>query len=102
MIRRPPRSPLFPYATLFRSLGAAVAVGVDEVVARGQVGRGHGGGGGAGDRRVAADQRSEEHTSELQSQSNIVCRLLLGKKTTPLASRRHSATARLQAHRVSH
>src|SRR2546427_9575296 len=69
MIRRPPRSTLFPYTTLFRS-------------AR----RGVGGAGGGGcsvprDRRsVPYSRRSEEHTSELQSQSNLVCRLLLEKK----------------------
>src|SRR2546422_7037491 len=74
MIRRPPRSTLFPYTTLFRSALA----------------RGH-----AGDRRVgedasvdavhdvergADDRRSEEHTSELQSRLHLVCRLLLEKK----------------------
>src|SRR5256886_11029683 len=97
MIRRPPRSTLFPYTTLFRSSRL----------------RDHGGGRGSGDRRLgdpcrerpqrepsshaeeqqhrSDDQgphrptrvrvkRSEEHTSELQSQSNIVCRLLLEKK----------------------
>src|SRR2546430_11401136 len=73
MIRRPPRSTLFPYTTLFRSVQLA------------------------GDRRASGDllggplrdadvehlalpHRSEEHTSELQSQSNLVCRLLLEKK----------------------
>src|SRR2546430_4295538 len=67
MIRRPPRSTLFPYTTLFRSLGA------DE-----HGGRASGRRLGTGGRRL--DARSEEHTSELQSQSNIVCRLLLEKK----------------------
>src|SRR2546430_11185394 len=71
MIRRPPRSTLFPYTTLFRS---------------GSVQRGKRGGEG---RNRLADEfragvglrhRSEEHTSELQSQSNLVCRLLLEKK----------------------
>src|SRR2546430_2865989 len=67
MIRRPPRSTLFPYTTLFRSLPGA---GLDEYCRQDvhrQVGR------------VDA-LRSEEHTSELQSQSNLVCRLLLEKK----------------------
>src|SRR2546427_1388799 len=84
MIRRPPRSTLFPYTTLFRSPGAQPA--------------GHGAA--AAPRRGQADRvsrhlripgrpaprggpvraRSEEHTSELQSQSNLVCRLLLEKK----------------------
>src|SRR2546427_9435247 len=62
MIRRPPRSTLFPYTTLFRSR-------------RARCGRHPGC---HPDRRVL--RRSEEHTSELQSQSNLVCRLLLEKK----------------------
>src|SRR2546430_3590139 len=89
MIRRPPRSTLFPYTTLFRSsflvlarrrddagyLGRAdvgrvgAQVLVDEASAQGDQGSGTEPGG-----------RSEEHTSELQSQSNLVCRLLLEKK----------------------
>src|SRR2546430_13389049 len=70
MIRRPPRSTLFPYTTLFRSAAARTEVVVGDEVAR-QL------------RRLlllGARQRSEEHTSELQSQSNLVCRLLLEKK----------------------
>src|SRR2546427_4657445 len=88
MIRRPPRSTLFPYTTLFRSRLA----------------------GGQGDRRARLEpglkpaqereaeprhdaSRSEEHTSELQSQSNLVCRLLLEKKKkknrTSHASHKH-------------
>src|SRR2546430_6936785 len=72
MIRRPPRSTLFPYTTLFRSLrGAGDQPGdVDELD------RGRNDLLGPGDRQA----RSEEHTSELQSQSNLVCRLLLEKK----------------------
>src|SRR3989475_5828385 len=81
MIRRPPRSTLFPYTTLFRSPSrprrqqaipphrekdARLAVLEDE-----QHGR---------HRNDRAQGRSEEHTSELQSQSNLVCRLLLEKK----------------------
>src|SRR5688572_31376410 len=82
MIRRPPRSTLFPYTTLFRSplwdrppwkaLNYKDSVELDRV-----------------DVEVPADlawcrseERSEEHTSELQSQSNLVCRLLLEKKKT--------------------
>src|SRR6266567_1836230 len=64
MIRRPPRSTLFPYTTLFRS----------EPLRHGR--RGHQ----EGPRDLLRRQRSEEHTSELQSQSNLVCRLLLEKK----------------------
>src|SRR3712207_6879444 len=85
MIRRPPRSTLFPYTTLFRSR-AAVACWRDRAVAaqddnRGDGRRGvrqeHGGGYGGGAARLA---RSEEHTSELQSRQYLVCRLLLEKK----------------------
>src|SRR2546427_8047834 len=79
MIRRPPRSTLFPYTTLFRS-GANGFVGgrlVARLCADGHAVVGaRGPDGGA----AAAPGRSEEHTSELQSQSNLVCRLLLEKK----------------------
>src|SRR2546430_7999160 len=68
MIRRPPRSTLFPYTTLFRSEERTFRIVF--------VAEGHGAGGTETDN---AD-RSEEHTSELQSQSNLVCRLLLEKK----------------------
>src|SRR6266571_4533408 len=64
MIRRPPRSTLFPYTTLFRPAGD----------------RRSGGDLGTGHARVRRRQRSEEHTSELQSHVNLVCRLLLEKK----------------------
>src|SRR2546426_8396592 len=85
MIRRPPRSTLFPYTTLFRShggrslsLGGAPADGGGRRV-RHRAPRGAPNG---RDARAAADQalRSEEHTSELQSPCNLVCRLLLEKK----------------------
>src|SRR2546430_5241403 len=85
MIRRPPRSTLFPYTTLFRSLlrravtqerahdvhlrvagGGVAARGVNRLEDQGTL--------------HDAEPRSEEHTSELQSQSNLVCRLLLEKK----------------------
>src|SRR5688572_32800581 len=78
MIRRPPRSTLFPYTTLFRSLGSRVAVHRDVrelVVAEARLQLLIG-----GEQRLARPHRSEEHTSELQSQSNLVCRLLLEKK----------------------
>src|SRR2546430_11102733 len=74
MIRRPPRSTLFPYTTLFRSrsnsLNRAPSMGWDTTSFV------------SGD-LSAVEARSEEHTSELQSQSNLVCRLLLEKKTIP-------------------
>src|SRR2546430_9178467 len=78
MIRRPPRSTLFPYTTLFRSQHANVRR--VEMLVRGEE---HAVAVAAAVREVAepADgERSEEHTSELQSQSNLVCRLLLEKK----------------------
>src|SRR2546430_7595513 len=66
MIRRPPRSTLFPYTTLFRSRGRRPPVSCRRVTSTAS--------------RPARTPRSEEHTSELQSQSNLVCRLLLEKK----------------------
>src|SRR5688572_31622292 len=77
MIRRPPRSTLFPYTTLFRSLRAVAGAVRHEVS-----GQSAGGWRAAGRRAIAPATRlrSEEHTSELQSQSNLVCRLLLEKK----------------------
>src|SRR3712207_9529163 len=102
MIRRPPRSTLFPYTTLFRSVGAVRLAALDAVAPTGEVSLGHGARGRdepgqvregvqpveeallrhtdrglrvrrAGARRVA--ERSEEHTSELQSRQYLVCRL---------------------------
>src|SRR5256886_10463990 len=64
MIRRPPRSTLFPYTTLFRSRAQPIDVDPEQPPGTGP----------------ALLERSEEHTSELQSQSNLVCRLLLEKK----------------------
>src|SRR2546426_6103441 len=75
MIRRPPRSTLFPYTTLFRSLDGTTSgrehlrATASRVLGSGLLRRGSGGG-----------DRSEEHTSELQSPCNLVCRLLLEKK----------------------
>src|SRR2546430_11498157 len=100
MIRRPPRSTLFPYTTLFRSAdsprrlrhtdgagyhpgdGAKCAQGISERCPAG------------GD--LGCHTRSEEHTSELQSQSNLVCRLLLEKKKITLSYQ--SATYALTQH----
>src|SRR2546430_13386825 len=92
MIRRPPRSTLFPYTTLFRShdkhfkiwgphcvVGTPDADVVDELAPRPgdyQIAKKHY----SGFSGTRLDARSEEHTSELQSQSNLVCRLLLEKK----------------------
>src|SRR2546430_5714810 len=93
MIRRPPRSTLFPYTTLFRSRTGGVSTGAvrTAIVRCGGVGLGDG----AGAVRTAIvrcggvgfGDRSEEHTSELQSQSNLVCRLLLEKKKNTLKSK---------------
>src|SRR2546430_7355754 len=83
MIRRPPRSTLFPYTTLFRSplsnrqsaAGSSVSRfgGLTALTA-------HWGSAAFQPASSPRDERSEEHTSELQSQSNLVCRLLLEKK----------------------
>src|SRR5256885_6193851 len=94
MIRRPPRSTLFPYTTLFRSRGGArVVVAVDGFTSllvervsrvaldplRALLERGEGPG--VAEREIERRRRrSEEHTSELQSPCNLVCRLLLEKK----------------------
>src|SRR2546430_8449116 len=72
MIRRPPRSTLFPYTTLFRSLIAAPTATPQSPAARKSSNNSKG--------KFSNGCRSEEHTSELQSQSNLVCRLLLEKK----------------------
>src|SRR5258708_28692926 len=87
MIRRPPRSTLFPYTTLFRSLCCAYAAGNRWAADDGApVARHRGVRAGASGQRAAElrrrdrHQRSEEHTSELQSPDHIVCRLLLEKK----------------------
>src|SRR5260370_25209502 len=98
MIRRPPRSTLFPYTTLFRShdvegsvIGARTAPRRSPTVAlrhplllapqQDNTGPGH------TVSRGARRWRSEEHTSELQSHLNLVCRLLLEKKNTPICRR---------------
>src|SRR2546430_12531713 len=77
MIRRPPRSTLFPYTTLFRSSAHIRSNGEWQ-----SKGVGHSRKGNSGFLALAVTSyfRSEEHTSELQSQSNLVCRLLLEKK----------------------
>src|SRR2546427_6663321 len=76
MIRRPPRSTLFPYTTLFRSEAG------DQLLCLGERPVDHGplASREPDTRALRARLRSEEHTSELQSQSNLVCRLLLEKK----------------------
>src|SRR2546430_10271432 len=120
MIRRPPRSTLFPYTTLFRSFGVHVGDLLElkralerhgEVVPPAEiedVARPHHALGDALDfgrlREHPRDQiRSEEHTSELQSQSNLVCRLLLEKKKSgPIAPPSHLPRRRKRHDRPSH
>src|SRR2546422_7435692 len=85
MIRRPPRSTLFPYTTLFRSHDCVAKGRVGGGAGRFEAGRGHGGDAEHGGRLRSRVQlllglRSEEHTSELQSRLHLVCRLLLEKK----------------------
>src|SRR5437867_9524668 len=87
MIRRPPRSTLFPYTTLFRSRRQRVCA----VVAR----RGFGHHLGCGPAHGQSLDRSEEHTSELQSPYDLVCRLLLEKKKNKKTKRsKHQAYSR--------
>src|SRR2546422_7651327 len=102
MIRRPPRSTLFPYTTLFRSASDAAA-------AHGRSPRrDHGppplrGAGDHEDRLVrpsrgaGAPRRSEEHTSELQSRLHLVCRLLLEKKKKTTDEKRSRQSTRIQS-----
>src|SRR2546429_3622116 len=96
MIRRPPRSTLFPYTTLFRS----ACKGAFHDVSSTTLYRGHAD-------PQSCSERSEEHTSELQSRLHLVCRLLLEKKkpqfpTAPVQSKRHanppSSCRQLQLH----
>src|SRR5258705_1963163 len=100
MIRRPPRSTLFPYTTLFRSLGLPNADGV--LILNAMPGSPAAQSGirfgdiavGLNSRPVAnMTERSEEHTSELQSLRHLVCRLLLEKKNTWSLSNTRDATS---------
>src|SRR2546430_13705423 len=85
MIRRPPRSTLFPYTTLFRSFLQRLGT-TDGNVRRDVEMQPLCGFGKDGRYMLHLQGRSEEHTSELQSQSNLVCRLLLEKKQTSTSS----------------
>src|SRR2546430_5780486 len=110
MIRRPPRSTLFPYTTLFRSAVAKftqadlqggkvlfVQDGTPAKVASFDVVVADRSGGTSGAAQSVKVSRSEEHTSELQSQSNLVCRLLLEKKKKQRQARASQAVVALPA-----
>src|SRR2546425_7855463 len=98
MIRRPPRSTLFPYTTLFRSVASVtkplnvVMSAADPTITAEQLAE-------AGVKRIsvggALSRRSEEHTSELQSLAYLVCRLLLEKKKKKLGQRKRSTRQRI-------
>src|SRR2546430_11503730 len=90
MIRRPPRSTLFPYTTLFRSQCALPRPRVRRLDVHVDLSF-------ASHAQVPGGDRSEEHTSELQSQSNLVCRLLLEKKKKNLIYK----TSSIQRHKRS-
>src|SRR5260221_6148020 len=89
MIRRPPRSTLFPYTTLFRSAHAARQRGAADHDGGDRIELVHDAHAG-----LAGDGRSEEHTSELQSHSDLVCRLLLEKKKIDVDALKISLHAR--------
>src|SRR5256885_13037463 len=83
MIRRPPRSTLFPYTTLFRSINNQTGlIGLQP----------------EGEDSCVLAQRSEEHTSELQSPCNLVCRLLLEKKKNTCSRRHTHCSTSITAH----
>src|SRR5438477_7583065 len=90
MIRRPPRSTLFPYTTLFRSRSGR------RTCARGLASLGVGFG-----EAALGSKRSEEHTSELQSHVNLVCRLLLEKKKIAATLRRSLRRAQTRQRRLA-
>src|SRR5437016_7048913 len=98
MIRRPPRSTLFPYTTLFRSFrgGSRAGTAGDRIPPGRRPEGGFATDVGLVRRRCAsaANQRSEEHTSELQSLTNLVCRLLLEKKKKNKNQRQHMTKLR--------
>src|SRR2546430_3195243 len=96
MIRRPPRSTLFPYTTLFRSLSGGLGGAGPHRGAVHQADRRADRGIHYGEVRMTTvgRERSEEHTSELQSQSNLVCRLLLEKKKKKIRYRRRAKARR--------
>src|SRR5438093_3744187 len=97
MIRRPPRSTLFPYTTLFRSRRDARVADAAVVPLAAVSGRRHD----DEARRRRPETRSEEHTSELQSLTNLVCRLLLEKKKNILMTTKLNKIALIHGQRLS-
>src|SRR2546426_8217998 len=102
MIRRPPRSTLFPYTTLFRS-PVLLDVGVDLILAQARCLLDHLDDSQVGlvgneELDVGGSERSEEHTSELQSPCNLVCRLLLEKKKKDYISQKNPANRVIAGH----
>src|SRR5688572_30941559 len=93
LLRRPPRSTLFPYTTLFRS----PPIPREHRSRSGTTWTRTVSGSRSVPRRCSSTHRSEEHTSELQSQSNLVCRLLLEKKNNQTDHRSESNTQRAHA-----
>src|SRR5438132_8331048 len=85
MIRRPPRSTLFPYTTLFRSLPQSSSACASRMTGRKRARP-----------RSSTIRRSEEHTSELQSHSDLVCRLLLEKKKKKKTQRKYKTIQNLK------
>src|SRR5438105_7057406 len=94
MIRRPPRSTLFPYTTLFRSLDRALRLPLGAVAVTLQILEPH-----AAALGEIEPVRSEEHTSELQSRVDLVCRLLLEKKKQSKSSSNAPLVYRNRPHR---
>src|SRR5256712_5601267 len=99
MIRRPPRSTLFPYTTLFRSREARSARDTGGASKVGSTSSPNSSQNRTYLAQAFASFRSEEHTSELQSRSDLVCRLLLEKKKTKQPRRRLISTTRARAQR---
>src|SRR2546422_3016659 len=91
MIRRPPRSTLFPYTTLFRSTRPG---GADDADPQRVLGPALDGGGELQQLRFVRAVRSEEHTSELQSRLHLVCRLLLEKKKKKILTSQQNSRPR--------
>src|SRR2546429_6345916 len=92
MIRRPPRSTLFPYTTLFRSLSPALAITHDRQPLICEL----------SNQLIQMNDRSEEHTSELQSRLHLVCRLLLEKKKKTIQYNSNNLLYTLRSEQATH